>query len=555
MNNIRKIVLYCAVGAVAFLLWQAWMKDYPTEAVKVDQTATSAQNNVSPDSYTPNDGEKFTPKTAPTPVVKEVPGKMVRVSTDVLQVGINLIGGNIVSARLPKYPAEQNKPNIPIQIFNQTPEQIYVSQSGLTNVKGPIIFTAEKEEFVMAPGQKNLTVVLKGKSENGLLVTKTYTFSENTYAIELKTTVKNESSSTWSGSIFNQITRKNLPVETSFHSRSYDNTAYYTPNKPYSQLSYKEMLGSDLNITVAGGWVAAQQKYFLSAWVPSQDQSYRYYSHVIGKDGSTNADNKIFVVGYLHPTITLTSGAETTSISKLYVGPEIAKNLKALAPGLDATIDYGWLYPISKIIFAMMSFIYKMVGNWGWSIVLTTLAIKIIFYWFSAKAYKSMAKMRLAQPKIDAIKERFPDDKAAQSKAMMEFYRKEKINPVGGCLPMLIQIPVFIALYYVLIESVELRQAPWILWIHDLSVRDPYFVLPILVGLSMVLQTWISPKNPDPMQAKLMYLMPVIFTVVFWSFPAGLLLYWFTNTVLSVGQQWFVMKTYKPEAPKRKRKK
>lgn len=553
MNNIRKIALYCAVGAVAFLLWQAWIKDYPNTATKTEPAA--AAQNIAPDAYAPSDTEKFSPKTSPTPLTKEVPGKMVTVNTGVLQVGINLNGGNIVSAKLPQYPEKQSQPNIPIQIFNQDPDQIYVSQSGLTNIKGPILFTSEKEKYELAPGQKNLTLVLKGKTENGLLVTKTYTFDAKHYAVDLKTTVKNESNTTWTGSIFNQITRKNLPVETSFHSRSYDGAAYYTPSKPYSQLTYKEMLQSNLNVIVQGGWIATLQKYFLSAWIPSPDQSYRYYSHVLNADGSTNADNKIFIVGYMQPTISLTAGAETSSRSQLYVGPEVAKNLKALAPGLEATIDYGWLYPISKIIFAMMSFIHNIVGNWGWSIILVTLVIKIIFYWFSDKSYKSMAKMRAAQPKIDALKERFANDKAAQSKAMMEFYRKEKINPMGGCLPMLIQIPVFIALYYVLIESVELRQAPWILWIHDLSVRDPYSVLPILMGLSMLLQTWISPKSPDPMQAKLMYLMPVIFTVVFWSFPAGLVLYWLTNNILSISQQWYVMKTYKPEVVKRKGKK
>ncbi len=542
-----------AVAAVGVFLWQAWIKDYGKPTTPVEQPVAAAQN-VSPDSYTPSDTEKFAPKNAPTPVTKEVPGKIISVNTADLQIGINLNGGNIVSAKLPKYPEKQSTPNIPIQILNQNPDQIYVTQSGLTNVKGTIVFSAEKDKYELSPGEKNLVVTLSGKTENGLSVTKVYTFTSGSYAVDLKTTVKNESSSTWSGSLFNQITRKNLPLETSFHSRTYDGVAYYTPNKPFTQLTYKQMMQGDLNVAVLGGWVATQQKYFLSAWVPAQDQSIRYYSHVIGKDGVTNADNKIFIVGYLLPTMTLTTGAEFSENSKLYVGPEIAKNLKMLAPGLDATIDYGWLYPISKIIFAMMSAIHSVIGNWGWSIILVTLAIKVIFYWFSDKSYKSMAKMRLVQPKIEALKARFPDDKAAQSKAMMEFYRKEKINPMGGCLPMLIQIPVFIALYYVLIESVELRQAPWILWIHDLSVRDPYHVLPILNGLAMLLQTWISPKSPDPMQAKLMYLMPVIFTVVFWAFPAGLVLYWLTNSLLSISQQWYVMKFYDPSAEKNRKK-
>jgi YidC/Oxa1 family membrane protein insertase len=552
--NIRKIVLYCAVAVVGIFLYQAWLKDYGNQPAPV-AAATPAQN-VSPEAYAPSDQEKAVAPaaSAPSPVSAEDNGKIITVNTDALQVGINLKGGNVVSVKLPKYPEKQSVPNVPIQILNPNPDQIYVAQTGLTNVKGPITFTTEKDNYDLALGEKSLTIKLVGKTSNGLEITKAYTFDSNSYAIELKTTVKNNSGSNWSGSLFNQITRKNLPVETSFHSRSYDSTSYFMPDKPYTQLPYKEMLKQDLNVTVPGGWVAMQQKYFLSAWVPSQDQSNRYYSHVLGKSGD-NADNKIFILGYMMPTMTLANGAESSTNSKLYVGPEVAKNLKVLAPGLDATIDYGWLYPISKIIFAMMSFIHKIVGNWGWSIVLVTLLIKVMFYWFSDKSYKSMAKMRAAQPKIEALKARYPDDKAAQSKAMMEFYRKEKINPMGGCLPMLIQIPVFIALYYVLIESVELRQAPWILWIHDLSVRDPYSVLPILMGLSMLLQTAISPKSPDPMQAKLMYLMPVIFTVVFWSFPAGLVLYWLTNNILSISQQWYVMKTYNPAAEKKKKKK
>jgi YidC/Oxa1 family membrane protein insertase len=294
-----------------------------------------------------------------------------------------------------------------------------------------------------------------------------------------------------------------------------------------------------------------QQHYFLSAWIPIDQQlTNRFYSQVTNLDGGF----KVYTIGFFGPQLTTAPGATGSAGSTLYVGPEIASTLKPIAPGLDRTIDYGWLWWISIILFWLMESIHKLVGNWGWSIVITTIIIKFVLYPLSATSFRSMAKMREMQPKLQQLKERFGDDRQALSRATMELYRKEKINPLGGCLPMLIQIPVFIGLYYVIIESVQLRQAPFILWIHDLSVKDPYYVLPILMGFSMVLQQRLTPSSPDPAQAKMMMIIPLVFTVFFLNFPAGLTLYWLVNNCVQILQQWYVTKTFEAHKEKKARK-
>jgi YidC/Oxa1 family membrane protein insertase len=286
-----------------------------------------------------------------------------------------------------------------------------------------------------------------------------------------------------------------------------------------------------LDRSIKGGWLAMQQRYFLSSWIPNQEGTYHYFSA---------AQDKVYTIGLVDNSLQIPAREKMTTGMKLYVGPEIVEDLKPLAKGLDLTIDYGWLWPISITLMWLMKFIYKFIGNWGWAIILLTVLIKAVFYKLSETSCCSMAKMKELAPKVQALKERFGDDRQKLSQATMELYRKEKINPLGGCLPMLVQIPFFIALYYVLIGAVELRQAPFIFWIHDLSVRDPFFVLPVLNGLTMFLQQKLTPSSPDPAQQKMMMLMPLLFTVFFISFPAGLVLYWLVNSGLSVLQQWYI---------------
>ncbi len=304
------------------------------------------------------------------------------------------------------------------------------------------------------------------------------------------------------------------------------------------------MQEKNLNQTIQDGWAAMIQHYFISAWVPAKSATSTYYSRV--------TPNGLYAIGMLSHPMSVAPGSKVTTEAKLYTGPAIASLLDKTAPGLRLTIDYGWFWFISDIIFWMMQHIYDVVGNWGWSIVIVTVIIKLLFYQLSAKSFRSMSAMKKLQPKIEMLKERYGDDKQKLTQATLELYRQEKVNPMSGCLPILIQIPVFIALYWVLVESVQLRQAPFIFWIHDLSQQDPYYVLPVLMGISMFIQQRLNPPPPDPLQAKVMMMMPVVFTVLFANFPSGLMLYWFVNNTLSFMQQWYVMQRLDKETVKKK---
>jgi YidC/Oxa1 family membrane protein insertase len=309
--------------------------------------------------------------------------------------------------------------------------------------------------------------------------------------------------------------------------------AISSPEKRFQKISFKEMAQQNLNQTITGGWAAMIQHYFVSAWVPEANTTQQYFSRVM-PDG-------LYTIGMIGPKLSIAPGGTYNTSATFYAGPSISNQLEKAAPGLQLTIDYGWFWFISSIIFWMMQHIYNLVGNWGWSIVLVTLVIKLMFYHLSAKSYRSMSVLKKLQPRINTLKERYGDDKQKFTQATLELYKKEKVNPMSGCLPILIQIPVFIGLYWVLVESVQLRQAPFILWIHDLSIKDPYYILPLLMGISMFLQQRLSPPPADPTQAKIMMLMPVVFTLLFLNFPAGLMLYWFVNNLLSFLQQWYIM--------------
>jgi YidC/Oxa1 family membrane protein insertase len=320
--------------------------------------------------------------------------------------------------------------------------------------------------------------------------------------------------------------------------------AVSSPAAHYQKLKFDSFTEEPLSQDAQGGWAAMIQQYFLSAWVPNATETYHYYT-------SANNDG-VYTIGMISAALTIAPGQQATKTAQLYVGPAIASNLDQVSPYLGMTIDYGWLWFISQIIFWMMKHIFDIVGNWGWSIILVTLVIKAIFYPLSNKSFHSMAKMRILQPRIAQLKERLGDDRQAMSKAMMDLYREEKVNPLGGCLPMLVQIPVFIALYWVIIQSVELRQAPWLGWVTDLSVHDAYYILPVIMGLLMFLQQKLSPPPPDPTQAKVMMFMPVIFTVLFLNFPSGLVLYWVTNTLITVIHQYIITVKYEREEKAKK---
>ena len=555
--NIRRIALYAMVAILAVLLVNAWVKDYPPSSRQpvTDQPSTTEASGTSfsPSTFNPATADQTKASAAATAAKsmagEPASGQWISVKTDVFEIQIDVNNGNIISAKLPEYPISEREKNIPVQILNHQPDEWYVAQSGITDTPSTISFTSDKKNYELLTGQDELIVSLVGHTPNGLTLTKIYTFKRGSYAVRLSYDVANAADKTWSGSLYTQIARRKPSTEShTFYTRSYNGAAISSPETPYQKVSYEDMDEKNITRSNKGGWVAMQQHYFLTAWVPGNlEMTHHYYTHVTAH--SADGEN-VYVIGFVSPQMSIPPNGKASSDATIYIGSEIGKNLRTLAPGLDHTIDYGWLWPVSVIIFWIMQNIDWVVRNWGVAIILTTILIKILFYPLTAKSFRSMARMRELQPKMQVLKERYGDDRQALSKATMELYRKEKINPLGGCLPMLIQVPVFIALYYVLIESVELRQAPFIFWIHDLSTKDPYYVLPILMGLSMLAQQWLSPTATDPTQQKMMWVLPIVFTVFFLHFPSGLVLYWFVNNVVQVLQQWYVNKTFEKHKAK-----
>lgn len=535
LGKVRIALLVVLVILLAILV-NKWQQAYDvTAAPPAVPTASSSgqapilnSSNATPSALTP----------AATSAASAVT-KTITIHTDVLNATIDLNGGGMTAAQLLQYPKSLHSKE-PVTLFSSDSARYYVAQSGLSSEqlpKTPLQFSAAKTHYEMAPGQQQLHVNLTWSNGRGLEIVKTYTFTRGSYAIAVDDHIHNNTDSAWQGRFYGQLLRQPFTQEEHGFLSSYaifTGAALSTPSDHYQKFTFKELSQQNIQQTAQGGWIAMVQHYFISAWIPNQQQQNQYYNQIV--------DNGTLGVGVANPIITVPAHSEGSTGATLYVGPADTKTLSSVAPNLDLTVDYGWLWFISILIFHVMSWIYTIVGNWGWSIVLVTILIKIAFSPLSAKSYRSMAKMRLLQPKIAALKERFGDDRQQMGRATMELYKSEKVNPLSGCLPMIVQIPVFIALYWMLMESVELRQAPFIFWIHDLSQKDPYFVLPILMGISMFVQQRLNPAPPDPTQAKIMMFMPVIFTVMFLSFPSGLVLYWLVNNLVSILQQWYIMR-------------
>lgn len=546
MLDYVRIALYAVLILLCFLLFQAWDKDHPapTPAANHTEIAQRTSGNFVPAATAPVQaaaGSNASQVAAAPAVPAVAKGEIINVSTDVLSVKIDTHGGDIINVSLLGYP-EQLGSSQPTVLLNDDPKTQYIAESGLLSKQGPDTsegqanYTSPSLSYSLSPGQDQVDVKLNWANADGLNVVKVFTFARNSYEIKVRYDIDNKSSQPWEGNLYTQLLRTNTPPPSHggfINLATYFGAAVSTPEKPFTKIDFKDMAKSNLNQTSQDGWAAMIQHYFISAWVPPKSAVSNYYSRV--------SPNGLYTIGMIGQPLAVPAGGATSTEAKLYVGPAIADDLEKAAPSLKLTIDYGWFWFISGIIFWMMQKIYDLVGNWGWAIVLVTVIIKILFYQLSAKSFRSMAAMKKLQPKIEMLKERYADDKQKLTQATLELYRQEKVNPMSGCLPILIQIPVFIALYWVLVESVQLRQAPFILWIHDLSQQDPYYVLPILMGISMFLQQRLNPPPPDPMQAKVMMLMPVIFTAMFANFPAGLMLYWFVNNTLSFLQQWFVM--------------
>lgn len=533
--ELRKLFLYLALGVVAFSLWTAWQQDN-AQTVAKQQALQKTVTTQTQDQTQPQNGVAQKPQAAHSVIAPAPANRVINIKTDVLSLAIDTLGGNILRADLIKYPATQKPNSAPIRILSDSADDLYVAQSGLQGIQNhkPLQYSVARKTYQLASGQKQLAVNLNWK-RNGVTVTKTLAFTPGSYVVDVNYKVTNISGKNITGKVFNQIQRKKLKGSTGFFRlHTYNGASISSPETPYEKLTYADMDKHDVARTVQGGWVAMQQRYFLSAWIPNQAQAHSQYSHV---------SDDIYTVGTTTP-INVAAGKTVSVNSKFYIGPEIKDSLAPLAKGLDHTIDFGWLWLLSIAVFWVMQHINNVIGNWGWSIILVTVLIKLVFYKFSETSYISMAKMRSLAPKMKMLRDRYAGNKQEMSKATMELYRKEKVNPLGGCLPMVIQIPVFIALYYVLLEAVQLRQAPFMFWIHDLSVHDPYYILPVLMGISMFFQQKLNPAPPDPMQAKVMMFLPVIFTGVFLSFPSGLVLYWLVNNVLSILQQWHILRKY-----------
>ena len=539
-----RTLLVIALAVVSLLIWQAWRQDYGAKPVAPAPQSSSMRGDAPApaESAAPDVPESIAPDRPPASDTPEAsasaaPGEVVTVRTDFYQAQIDLVGGTLSRVDLIKYPVSTDKPDVPFTLLNSNPPGVFLAQSGLVGSEGSPNhhqrFTAPAAQYVLEDGQDRLVVPLQWVGSNGISVIKRYVFYRDRYKIDVSFEVTNNTQQAWQGRMYGQFQR-GVVEETRglFRTYTYTGGVVSTPEKPYEKIDFSDMTKSNLNLASQGGWIAMIQHYFAGAWVPDQNVESQYYTKALV--------NERYVIGVLTPPRSVPAGARETFQLGLYVGPKIQSRMQGVAPNLERTVDFGWLWLIAEPLFWLLDWIHSFVGNWGWSIIILTLMIKLAFFHLSATSYKSMARMRKVQPRIVAIRERYGKDKQRMNQAMMELYKKEKINPLGGCFPILVQIPVFIALYWVLLESVELRQASFIFWLNDLSVHDPFFVLPVLMGATMLMQQKLNPPPPDPMQAKIMMALPFVFTFFFLFFPSGLVLYWFVNNLLSIAQQWVI---------------
>lgn len=559
MFNQRGILIF-VFALFSYMLFVSWQQDYGQKPSKPPVTEKNTPqipdvNTVSKPSS--NQVESAIPtvkidKSSNVQIKDNTPvsvSSLIKVSTDVMTVLINPEGGDIVSTQLLKYPVSKDQPENKVHIFTNQNNRVYFAQSGLLGANTPdgsskkAHFVAEKQSYTFTNDQNKIDVKLQWVNEEGIKFQKIFQFQRNSYDIHLNYSVINNSNQEFNTRLYTQLMRDTLAAgggDSGVGMRSFLGAAYSTEETRYEKVKFDDLKEDKINLTTNDGWVAILQHYFVSAWIPENKKGNQLYSLTPGNN---------VVIGLVQPTVTVAPGEEKEFQAQLYVGPKNQKVLRGIAKGLDLTIDYGFLWWIGQPIFAIMKFLHSIVGNWGVAIILVTLVVKLFLFPLSNAQYRSFGKMRKLQPKMQALKERYGDDRQKMGQETMKLYKKEGVNPLGGCLPVLIQMPVFFALYWVLFESVEIRQAPFIFWIQDLSLKDPYFVLPLLMGLSM----WITQKmqpaaaNMDPMQQKIMQFMPVVMTFFFLFFPAGLVLYWVVNNVLTIIQQTYVNKKMERE--------
>ncbi len=483
-----------------------------------------------------------TPDIIDAPTVDDIDAdiRLVVVTTDVLRVHIDTHGGDIVRVELLEHLQNITDKETPFILLNRAQDSTYLAQSGLIGVngtdtkKGRPKFTPSASQYKLKDNEDNLIVRLM-LEQDGVKIVKQFTFKRTDYLINLEYQINNQSAFIWQAGLYGQIKRDNHnPTNvTAMGMQPFLGAALTTNEKNYKKLNFSEIDDETFKDTVDGGWVAMVQHYFVSAWVPDQNTRNNFNVRKI-----SNQD--FYIMGFTSPQVQLKPGEMTKLEANFYTGPKDQYRLEEISPYLDLTVDYGWLWMIAKPLFWVLYQLHQIFSNWGWSIIMLTILIKAAFFQLSAKSYTSMANMRKLQPEMLRLKDLYGDDRQKMSQETMNLYKREKVNPMGGCLPILVQMPVFIALYWVLMESVELRHAPWVLWINDLSVKDPFFVLPLIMGASMFIQMQLNPTPPDPIQAKVMKIMPIAFTFFFLFFPAGLVLYWTVNNCLSILQQWYI---------------
>ena len=559
MDN-QRLVIWAIFGVLAWMTFQAWQQDYavvpaaaPTEAIAPagDPRADVSLPELGP-ALPSGDTSIDAPGVLPSvdaPAVSEpvISAASVEVNTDVLAITVSTQGGTLVGGTLLNYPIAKDRPDELVTLLETDPNHLALIQSGLRSSGDG----AEANHLAMFKSSRNsydigsadeLTVPLTWTDGNGITVTKNYRFKRGSYIVELEQTISNKSDSDWRGAEYAQLHRYLMTQERSMFdvdSYSFNGPIIYDGEK--SEKLKRDDLIDDGTFTYSSesGWFGAIQHHFVAIVVPEQGAAQRYSVSIRDKNTTSSAIGSVRSVA---------PGESHTFKTKLFVGPKLQSQLEQIDDSLTLTVDYGWLTIISNPLFAVLSFVFGIVGNWGVAIILVTILIKLVFYKLTESSGRSMAKMRNLQPRIKAMQERHKDDKQAQSQAMMELYKTEKVNPAAGCLPILIQMPFFLAFYWVLLESVEMRQAPFALWITDLSVRDPFFILPLIMGGAMFFQQKLNPQVGDPIQIKVMQIMPIIFTAFFAFFPSGLVLYWVTNTLLSIAQQWKINNVVEAES-------
>ena len=572
MQQWARFAILGAMFVTAYLLILAWQKDYGHATPAAQQTAAVVSSHeVSADlpnaqnATAASDLPQANVTAAQATDTSAVSQALISVQTDLYQLWINPKGGDIVRIELLDHDKSKNGDQ-PFVLLENDSKRTYVAQSGLIGLNGPDssrngrpMYEVEQSAYSLADAKsvaskvgkthQVLTVPLVFKTPEGVEVIKTFTFAQGEYPVTVQHQVINRSQQNWQGQLFGQLKRDNSddPGQSDqgiFTLGTFLGGAWGTPEANYNKLKFANFSDEKLSLEAKNAWVAMVQHYFVSAWIPgklklTQADGQPYTAKLESRQSADSMN----IIGFTSPVINVPAGTSMEVDAQFYAGPKIQSELKDLAVGLNQTVDYGWLWPIAKLLFIGLQFFHNIVGNWGWSIILLTILVKLILWPLSSKSYRSMAKMRVIAPEMQRMKEEFGEDRMRFSQEMMALYKREQVNPLSGCLPLLLQMPIFLALYWVLMESVELRHAPWLGWIQDLSAMDPWFILPLLMGVTMFVQQMLNPQPTDPMQAKVFKIMPIIFTVFMLFFPAGLVLYWIVNNTITIIQQGFINKS------------